>query len=176
MVRRAIRFAAATALVTMPALVQAQATCQAQLTCNVGATASMTIPALVRLNIPSTTITLDASGLTDLSAATSITAAFSGVNVRANAGWTLTLGSADANWTYVGTESGVRTAGTLGFSSDAGANYTAVSGGATVSTGARTNGATIDLIFRASFPAGYDDAANRPGAYTLPLTFTLSAP
>lgn len=176
MVRRIARLAVATAIVAMPAAMQAQATCQAQTSCNVGATASMTIPALVRLNIPSTTITLDASGLTDLSAATSITAAFNGVNVRANAGWTLTLGSADANWTYVGTEAGVRAAGTLGVSSDAGATYAPITASATVSTGARTNGTDLDLIFRASFPAGYDDPANRPGSYTLPLTFTLSAP
>src|SRR5262245_47759892 len=53
MIRKIARITAVAALVAAPSMVAAQTTCQNQNSCSLGATASMTIPTLVRLQIPS---------------------------------------------------------------------------------------------------------------------------
>ena len=99
------------ALVALPAVAQAQTVCAQQNTCSLVPTATLTIPRIVRMQVPSLAITLDGSAITDISGGASvIPGTFGDVNVRANAAWNLTLAANSANWTYVGTAGGVRAA------------------------------------------------------------------
>lgn len=174
--RRVARFLAGAAVLAAPALAQGQLVCAQQNTCSLNPVATLTIPTLVRLQVPSLAITMDGSAITDISGGASvIPGAFGDVNVRANSAWNLTLGAAATDWTYTGTAGGSRSRATLEYSVDAGA-YTAMSAGAQVASGAATNGTNVNLAFQATVPSDYEDAANRPGSYALTLTLTLTAP
>jgi hypothetical protein len=176
MVRRIARFVVAAALVASPALVQAQTVCAQQDACSLNPTATLTIPTLVRMSIPSADITLDGSAITDISGGAAVVpGAFGNVNVRANADWNLTLGAAAATWTYTGTEAGVRGRATLEYSVNSGA-FTPMTAGAQIATGTASNGDDVAVAFQATVPSDYSDPANRPGSYALTLTFTLTAP
>lgn len=176
MVRRIVRFVAAAALVAVPSMAQGQLVCAQQNACSLNPTATLTIPTLVRMAIPSLSITLDGSAATDISGGASvIPGAFGNVNVRANADWNLTLGAADADWTYTGSAGGVRSASTLQYSVGAGA-FVAMTSSAQIATGSATNGEDVAVAFQATLPGDYSALANRPGSYELELTLTLTAP
>jgi hypothetical protein len=176
MVRRIVRIVAAAALVAAPSMAQGQLTCAQQDACSLNPTATLTIPTLVRMAIPTEDITLDASAVTDISGgASTIPGAFGNVNIRANADWNLTLGAAATDWTYTGTAGGVRPRATLEYSVGAGA-FAPMAASTQIATGTATNGDDVAVAFRATLPGDYSDPANRPGSYALALTLTLTAP
>lgn len=176
MVRRIVRFAAVAALVAAPSMAQGQLVCAQQNACSLNPTATLTIPTLVRMEVPSLSITLDGTAATDISGGASvIPGAFGNVNVRANADWNLTLGAGAATWTYTGTAGGARDRETLEYSVGAGA-FTAMAASTQIATGTATNGQDIAVAFQATLPGDYSDPANRPGSYALALTLTLTAP
>lgn len=178
MLSRAKYAFAVAALVALPAIAEAQLVCAQQTSCSLSPVATLTIPTIVRMQVPALTVTMDGSTITDISGGAAVVpGAFGDVNVRANAAWNLTIIANAANWTYVGTAGGARTASTLEYSVDGGA-YAAISNAAaaTIATGAASNGQNVNVQFQATIPADYSDAANRPGSYTLGLTLTLTAP
>ncbi len=177
MLRRTAKFVAVAALVALPAMAEAQTVCALQNTCNLQPTATLTIPRLVRMAVPSLAISLDGSSLTDISGGASvIPGTFGDVNVRANAAWTLTLAANAANWTYTGTAAGVRAATTLQYSVNGGAYAGITTTATTIGSGAASNGTNVNVQFQATVPSDYSDPANRPGTYTLAMTFVLTAP
>jgi hypothetical protein len=178
MLRRSAMFVAAAALIALPAVAEAQLTCAQQLSCSLQPTATLTIPTIVRMQVPSLAVTLDGSTITDISGGAAVVpGAFGDVNVRANAAWNLTLLANSASWTYTGTAGGARAANTLQYNVNGGA-FAAVSDvtAATLATGAASNGTNVNVQFQATIPSDYSDAANRPGTYELDLTLTLTAP
>lgn len=181
MSRTTVRILAGLAVVAMPALAQAQAACVGQdaTGCTLSPNVSLTIPKLVRLAIDADSITLNAPNwATDSLNGQVVTTTYAGVNVRANYAWVLNVSTAAGAWTYNGTESGVRALATLELETAcSSATWNAISASAQqVASGARTNSAAASICLRTSFPASYDDAANRPGVYQLPIDITLSAP
>lgn len=174
MVRRLVRFAAVAAAVALPAVVQAQLSCNVvgAGNCAVNATASLTIPSLASVTIPSNAITLDGSGITSFAALQYVPGAFGNVDVSANTSYSLTIGSAAADWTGPGT----RAASTLEYSIDGGTNWAAIAASTTLPGTAATDLASTSMQFRAVIPAGASNPANAPGAYSLIVDFTLTAP
>jgi hypothetical protein len=177
MLRRTATFVAAAALIALPAVAEAQLVCAQQSSCSLQPTATLTIPTIVRMQVPSLAVTLDGSSITDISGGAAVVAGpFGDVNVRANAAWNLTIAANAANWTYTGSAAGVRAANTLQYSINSGAFAAISQTAATVATGAASNGQNVNVQFQATIPADYSDPANRPGSYALGLTLTLTAP
>jgi hypothetical protein len=176
MVRRFARFMAVAAVVALPAVVQAQTTCNAVSggsACTVSATANLTIPAIASVTIPSNTIALTFPATPDFSVVQYAGGAFGSVDVRANTPYALTIGTAATDWTGPGT----RSASTLEYSIDGGA-FTAIVplGTAALPGGPATNITSSTLAFQAVIPIGLANTANTPGAYSLQVDFTLTAP
>jgi len=165
------------ALVAIPSLSQAQTTCIGSPSCALSPTVSLTIPKIVRFNISSASITLSTpTWATDSLSGASVTTTFAGLNIKANHAWTINISSAATDWTYTGTEGGVRARETLEFQPNCTGGFTQVSATPTmVLSGALANGATPNLCLATNFPADYSSTANRPGAYTLAITLTLAA-
>ena len=165
------------AIVATPSASQAQLLCVGNVTCGVSPIVSLTIPRVVRLAVAQTTIVLDTLvWSTDSLNGQNVATTYAGVNVRSNMAWTINVSAAAANWTYVGSELGVRPRATLLFQPNCAGVFSQMSAiPAMVLSGIRTNGASPNLCLQTNFPADYADAANRPGAYTLTLTLTLAA-
>lgn len=177
MSRSIARYLAVLALLAVPAIAQSQTLCLGAPSCSLNPTVSLTIPKVVRLALTGSTITLDTpTWTTDSLAGQSVTTTFTGVSVRANHSWTINISTAAANWTYVGSEGGVRAASTLEFQPNCAGGFTAISNTPTmVRSGALTNGSAANLCLATVFPADYSSTANRPGTYTLAITLTLAA-
>lgn len=180
MFRRAVRIAAVAAILAVPSLAEAQvATCNTSPACTINPTASLTIPPVLFMSIPDATVDFAVPTTQDLTAASTVAGTpFGDVTVRSNTGWTLTLAAGQANWDFNAAASTTRAATTLQYSLDGGAFTSVSTTGATVASGARTNGATaaVNIQFQVTMPAGYDADANQPGTYTLPLVLNLTAP
>lgn len=178
MLRRSVKFLAVAALVALPAVAQAQNVCAQQNSCSLQPTATLTIPTIVRMQVPSLAVTMNGATITDISGGTAVVpGTFGDVNVRANAAWNLTLAANAANWTYTGSASdAARAAATLQYSVNTGAFASVSQTAATIATGAASNGQNVNVQFQATLPADYSDVANRPGSYALGLTLTLTAP
>jgi len=177
MLRRTMKFFVVAAIVAVPSISQAQTVCAQQNSCNLQPVATLTIPTIVRMQVPALAIALDGSAITDISAgAAVIPGTFGDVNVRANAGWSLTLAANSANWVYTGSEGGVRAANTLEYQVNGGAFGAISTVASTIASGAASNGTNVNVQFQATVPSDYSDAANRPGSYALTMTFVLSAP
>lgn len=180
MFRRLIRVTAAAAMLAVPTLSQAQAAeCTTSPTCTINPLASLTIPSILYMSIADASVDFAVPTTQDLSAASTVAGTpFGDIIVRANTGWTLTLAASQANWDFNGGASTTRAATTLQYSLNGGAFTSVTTGGATLATGTRTNGAAAaaNLEFQVTLPAGYDADANQPGTYTLPLVLNLTAP
>lgn len=175
-----VRLVAGLAVVAMPMMVEAQAVCVGSPSCSLTPNVSLTIPKLVRLAMNTDSITLSTPNFaTDSLNGQLVTTTYAGLNVRANAAWTLGVSTGAGAWTYAsGGESGARTLAQLELESSCGSTtWAAISGSAQqVASGARTNSAAASICLRTVFPADYADVANRPGVYQLPITILLTAP
>lgn len=173
---------AALALMTAAALMGSAAnaqSCSGTTSCSVNSTASVTVPALVDLTVAGA----GAIALTSPSAADLTTGyvqdAGPAITVKANRTWTLAVHTTAAtNWTYSGTQGGVKPIGDLTWSNTAGGTYAAISGTAApvVTNQARTNAGAPTIFFRTLYSSDFAADKNAAGSYSIPLVFTLSAP
>jgi hypothetical protein len=159
---------------------QASAQCSGNAgTCNTTNTASVTVGALVKLGMTSTATALTNPTADDVDAGNVIPNAGPSFTIKANRSWTLKIKSQNAaNWTYVGSDAGVKPIGDLAWSTASGGTFAAITAAdATFTSGASsTNGAAAQAFFRTSWTADFTSASNAPGTYSLPIVFTLTAP
>ena len=160
---------------------QANAQCSGNAgTCNTTNTASVTVGALVKLGMTSTATTLTAptADQVDLGATVGPDAG-PNFTIKANRSWTLNISSGNpTNWTYVGTDLGVKPISDLQWSSASAGIYAPITSiDVPFLTGAgATNGALAQPFFKTLWAAGFTQASNAPGIYSLPIVFTLTAP
>ena len=178
---RATRFLlAAMVLGTAIGASQASAQCSGNAgTCNTTNTASVTVGALVKLGMTTTTTALTNPTADDVDAGNVLADAGPSFTIKANRSWTLKIKSQNAaNWTYVGSNAGVKPIGDLAWSTAVGGTFAAITAtDATFSSGASsTNGAAAQAFFRTSWLNDFTSASNAPGLYSLPIVFTLTAP
>jgi hypothetical protein len=148
-------------------------------TCNTTNTASVTVGALVKLGMSATTTSLTNPTADDVDAGAVIADVGPSFTIKANRSWTLKIKSQNAaNWTYAGSNSGVKPISDLSWSTAAAGTYAAISAtDATFTSGASaSNGAAAQAFFKTSWLSDFTSASNAPGTYSLPIVFTLTAP
>jgi hypothetical protein len=148
-------------------------------TCNTTNTASVTIGALVKLGMSATTTSLTSPTADQVDVGALVADAGPTFTVKANRSWTLNIRSGNAtNWTYVGSFAGVKPIGDLTWSNAVAGTYAAITAtDALFTSGASaSNGTAAAAFFKTNYPAGFTNAANEPGTYSLPIIFTLTAP
>jgi hypothetical protein len=148
-------------------------------TCNTTNTASVTVGALVKLGMSATTTSLTNPTADDVDAGAVIADVGPTFSIKANRSWTLKIKSQNAaNWTYAGSNSGVKPISDLSWSTAANGTFAAISAtDATFTSGASaSNGAPAQAFFRTSWVSDFTSASNAPGTYSLPIVFTLTAP
>ena len=159
---------------------QANAQCSGNAgTCNTTNTASVTVGALVKLGMSSAATALTNPTADDVDAGNVIANDGPSFTIKANRSWTLKIKSQNAtNWTYAGSNSGVKPISDLSWSTASGGTFAAITGSdATFTSGASsTNGTAAQAFFRTSWVSDFTSASNAPGTYTLPIVFTLTAP
>jgi hypothetical protein len=165
-----------TAIVTS----QANAQCSGNTgSCNTTNTASVSVGALVKLGMSSASTALTNPTADDVDAGNVLPNAGPSFTIKANRSWTLKIKSQNAaNWTYVGSDAGVKPIADLSWSTAVGGTFAAITAAdATFASGASsTNGTAAQAFFRTSWAADFTSASNAPGTYSLPIVFTLSAP
>ena len=159
---------------------QANAQCSGNAgSCNTTNTASVTGGALVKLGMSSATTTLTNPTADDVDAGNVIADAGPIFMIKANRSWTLKIKSQNAtDWTYVGSNSGVKPIGDLAWSTTVGGTFSPITNAdVTFASGASaSNGTAAQAFFRTSWVSDFASARNAPGTYSLPIVFTLSAP
>jgi hypothetical protein len=165
-------------LVIAAAPVTAQS-CSGTTSCTVTSTASVTVPALVSLNVAGAgAIALTAPTVADLTTGY-VQDVGPSITVKANRTWTISVHTtATTNWTYTGTEGGVKPIGDLTWSNTSGGTYAAITNtaAAVVSNQAKTNAGAPTLFFRTVYSSDFSANNNSVGSYSIPIVFTLSAP
>jgi len=147
--------------------------------CSATNTASVSVGALVKLGMSSATTTLSAPDADDIAAGATLQDIGPTLSIRANRSWTLKIKSGNAaNWTYVGSNSGLKPIGDLAWATTAGGTYTPITANdVTFASGAgATNGDGASSFFRTTWSNDFSSASNAEGTYSLPIVFTLSAP
>ena len=159
---------------------QANAQCSGSAgTCNTTNTASVTVGALVKLAMSSATTTLTNPSADNVDVGAVLPDAGPSFTIKANRSWTLKIKSQNAtDWTYSGTNSGVKPIGDLAWSTAVNGTFAAITGSdATFASGAgASNGTAAAAFFRTTWVADFTSASNAPGSYSLPIVFTLTAP
>ena len=159
---------------------QANAQCSGNAgTCNTTNTASVTVGALVKLAMSSATTTLTNPSADNVDVGAVLADAGPSFTIKANRSWTLKIKSQNAtDWTYSGTNSGVKPIGDLAWSTAVNGTFAAITGSdATFASGAgASNGTAAAAFFRTTWVADFTSASNAPGTYSLPIVFTLTAP
>ena len=170
------------AMVLGTALVSSEANAQCSSnsgSCNTTNTASVSVGALVKLGMSSATTSLTAPTADNIDAGAVLQDAGPTFTIKANRSWTLKIKSGNAaNWTYVGSASGVKPIGDLAWATSAGGTYSAITNSdATFASGAgATNSGSASAFFRTTWTNDFASASNAEGTYSLPIVFTLSAP
>jgi hypothetical protein len=179
MMRRMMTAAIVMGSVAAVAPVSAQSSCTGTGSCAVTSTASVAIPALVSLDVAGAgAITLTPPTVADL-ATGYVQDAGPAITVKANRTWTLSVHTtATTNWTYSGTEGGVKPIGDLTWSNTAGGTYAAItnSAAAVVTAQAKTNAGAPTVFFRTVYSSDFSANRNSVGSYSIPVVFTISAP
>jgi len=145
--------------------------------CQVGGTATygmnLTISTVVRLQIPGSPIALGTATAAEFAAGFG-TPLLVPVNVRANRSWTVTLRGTSATWTGTGPRARLnKPVGDLQWGTAAGGPFSNLTTTAvTLGTGVATAGQPINLHLRTRYAWTLDG----PGAYSLPLQLTITAP
>jgi hypothetical protein len=157
---------------------QANAQCAGVNSCNTTNTASVTVGALVALDMTAPTTALTAPTGAQVDAGATIADNGPTLTVKANRSWTLNLRSLNAtDWTYTGGDGGVKPIGHLTWSIAVAGTFVAITAtDAVLASGARTAGTAAPLFFRTLWTGGFGADSNAPGQYDLPIRFTLSAP
>ena len=143
-------------------------------------TAQVIVPALVKLAMTANSTTLTPPSANDIDVGATVGPdAGPTFTIKANRSWTLNIKSGVAtNWTYVGSFAGTKPISDLEWATAAGGSYAAITASDVLfaSGASATNNATVQPFFKTLWAAGFNNAANAPGTYSLPVTFTLSAP
>ncbi len=146
-------------------------------TCTASTTTTMTAGTILQLSLsagatvltPPATATYDAGFVADNGPS---------ATVKSNRAWTLRIAAGAATWTAANTTAGVtaranKPAADLQWGTSPAGPFTgATVAGATLASGNATGGATTTLSFRTL----YDWTLDTPGAYSLVVRLTLSAP
>jgi hypothetical protein len=171
---------AAMVLATVIGATQANAQCTGNAgSCNTLNTASVTVGTLVKLGMTSATTTLTDPTADDVAAGAVIANAGPIFSIKANRSWTLKIKSQNnSNWSYTGTDGGVKPIGDLAWSTASNGTFAALtSSDATFTSGAAaSNGTAAQVFFRTSWLSDFTSVSNAPGTYSLPIVFTLTAP
>jgi hypothetical protein len=147
--------------------------------CNTTNTASVTVNALVKLDMGSTTTSLTSPTVTQVETGALIADGGPTFTIKANRSWTLNIKTTNASlWTYVGSLGGTKPMSDLTWSNAVGGSYVGIgsSDAPFLSGAAATNGTAAQAFFKTVWAAGFTQPSNAPGTYSLPIVFTLSAP
>jgi hypothetical protein len=161
---------------------QANAQCSGNAgTCNTTNTASVTVGALVKLDMSSATTALTNPTADQVDAGTAIDNSGPSFTVKSNRSWTLKIKANPAVagfWDYLGSNSGQKPIGDLKWATTSGGSYSAITASdvSFASGASSTNGTAAQAFFRTSWLNDFTSASNAPGAYSLPIVFTLTAP
>ena len=158
----------------------AAAQCSGDDSCSTTNTASVTVGALVKLEMSAVTTSLTAPAVADLAAGFVADVGPTFV-VHANQDWTMSIKAAAShptNWSYTGTKSGVKPIGDLTWADAVDGTFVALtaSNAEVASSASSTDDTAVSLFFQTVYSSDYLSANNRPGLYSLPVVFTLSAP
>ena len=171
---------AAMVVATAIGATQANAQCSGNAgSCNTTNTASVTVGALVKLGMGSATTSLTNPTADDVDAGNVIADAGPTFTIKANRSWTLNVRTSNAaNWTYVGSNGGTKPISDLTWSNAVAGTYVGISttDALFLSGAAATNGTAAQAFFKTVWAAGFTQPSNAPGAYSLPVVFSLSAP
>lgn len=175
-----VRFPALSLALVLLADIAAAQSCSAPVpsgSCPVNTSATLTVPDVMLLTLTSTSTPLTAPAAADYDAGfvanTGPTA-----TVQSNRAWRLQISAGAATWTASNTQLGVnarvnKPAADLGWGTAAVGPFTAVSvTPATAKSGSATAGTPTSFFFHTVYNWGLDT----PGAYSLPVVFTLVAP
>lgn len=160
--------------------IPAAAQCSGSDSCSTTNTASVTIGSLVSLDMSATTTSLTAPAIADLATGYVANVGPTFV-VKANQDWTMSVKAAASNgtnWTYTGTKGGVKPIGDLTWAVAVGGTFAALTGAnsTVASSASSSNGTDVSLFYRTHYSSDFSSANTRPGVYSLPVVFTLSAP
>jgi hypothetical protein len=159
---------------------QANAQCSSALgSCNTTNTASVTVNALVKLDMSATTTSLTSPTVAQVEAGALIADPGPTFTIKANRSWTLNVKTTNASlWTYVGSLAGTKPMSDLTWSNAVAGSYVGIgsSDALFLSGAAATNGTAAQAFFKTVWAAGFTQPSNAPGTYSLPVVFTLSAP
>jgi hypothetical protein len=177
---RSTHYTTAALLITLIGATRVDAQCSGNAgSCNTTHSASLTIAALVKLGMSASATTLTAPTADQVDLGAVIADAGPTFTIKANRSWTLNIRSGNpTNWTYAGSNGGVKPIGDLTWSNAVAGTYAAITAtDALFTSGATASGGTAAAaFFKTNYPAGFNNVANAPGTYTLPLIFTLTAP
>jgi hypothetical protein len=173
-------FMAATVLASVLGANQANAQCSSNSgSCNTTNTASVTMNALVKLDMGSTTTSLTSPTVAQVEVGAVIADPGPSFTIKANRSWTLNIKTTNASlWTYAGPLAGTKPISDLTWSNASAGSYVGIgSADAPFLTGAAaTNGLAAQAFFKTVWAAGFTQPSNVPGTYSMPIVFTLSAP
>ncbi len=147
--------------------------------CNTTNTASVTVNALVKLSMGTTTTSLTSPTADQVEVGAVIPDAGPTFTIKANRSWTLNIKTTNASlWTYAGPLVGTKPISDLTWSNAAAGTFVGI--GSTdalfLSGVSATNGTAAQAFFKTVWAAGFTQPSNVPGTYSLPVVFTLSAP
>ena len=147
--------------------------------CNTTNTVSASVNALVKLGMSTAATTLSSPTADQVEVGANLADAGPSFTIKANRSWSLNIKTTNAsNWTYVGSNGGVKPISDLTWSNAVAGSYVGISTtDALLTSGASaTNGAAAQVFFKTVWAAGFTMPSNAPGTYSLPVVFTLSAP
>jgi hypothetical protein len=142
-------------------------------------TASATVNALVKLGMSAATTTLSSPTADQVEIGATLADAGPSFTVKANRSWTLNIRTSNpANFTYVGTNGGVKPISDLTWSNAVAGSYVGISttDALFLSGAAATNGTAAQAFFKTVWAAGFTQPSNAPGTYSMAVVFSLSAP
>jgi hypothetical protein len=157
----------------------ANAQCSGSGSCNTTNTASVSVNAVVKLGMLTAATTLTSPTVTQIEIGANIPDAGPSFTIKANRSWTLNIKTSNVGtWTYVGSFAGAKPISDLNWSNAVGGPFVGLSSSDALflSGAGATNGTLAQAFFTTVWAAGFAQASNAPGTYSLPVVFTLSAP
>ena len=147
--------------------------------CTVGTTLSMTVPSIMELTLGGIAVSLNKpEGIADFDASGKVTTTTTGpsVDVRSNRAFKVQISSA-ANFSHTPVNLGgtyTKPAAELAWSVDGGNSSTPMTiSPTTIGSGSATNASDTQTV---TYLTSYDITKDKPGTYSLAVTFTLVAP
>ncbi|HEY4734241.1 MAG: hypothetical protein ACJ79J_06690 [Gemmatimonadaceae bacterium] len=147
--------------------------------CNLTNTVSASVNALVKLQMSSASMSVASPTADQVEVGATLADAGPTFTIKANRSWSLNIKTTNpSNWTYVGSNGGVKPISDLTWSNAAAGTYVGMSttDALLTSGAAATNGAAAQVFFKTVWAAGFTMPSNAPGTYSMPVVFTLSAP